>query len=221
MPAWRLLASENACETGLELAPPPPRTNRMETHAVLTESPAATNGQSAETQSTETNPQYQQLLQVAERLCQQSPDWVTFFREVMGIDGVVRRTFPNFDDLTAFERSEEFAQIQKLLVKLRENKATADSESEPTRVITVRLPKSMHEYLRTEAHDLRTSMNKLCISKLLQMIEQDMIPADQTALPKRRNTTTPSLTGAPTNPVANSGSNGSTVPSDSPFKTGF
>jgi predicted HicB family RNase H-like nuclease len=196
--------------TGLELAPPPPRTNRMETHAVLTESLAATNGQ-----STETNPQYQQLLQVAERLCTQSPDWVTFFREVMGIDGVVRRTFPNFDDLTAFERSEEFAQIQKLLVKLRENKATADSESEPTRVITVRLPKSMHEYLRTEAHDLRTSMNKLCISKLLQMIEQDMIPADQTALPKRRNTTTPSLTGAPTT------SGGSSFPSDSSFKTSY
>jgi predicted HicB family RNase H-like nuclease len=201
--------------TGLELAPPPPRTNRMETHAVLTESLAATNGQ-----STETNPQYQQLLQVAERLCTQSPDWVTFFREVMGIDGVVRRTFPNFDDLTAFERSEEFAQIQKLLVKLRENKATADSESEPTRVITVRLPKSMHEYLRTEAHDLRTSMNKLCISKLLQMIEQDMIPADQTALPKRRNTTTPSLTGAPTSNASGS-SNGSSFPSDSSFKTSY
>ena len=194
---------------GLELAPPTPsRTNWMETHAVLTESPATANGQ-----TTETNPQYQQLLQVAERLCQQSPDWVTFFREVMGIDGVIRRTFPNFDDLTAFERSEEFSQIQKMLVKLRENKATADSESEPTRVITVRLPKSMHEYLRTEAHDLRTSMNKLCISKLLQMIEQDLIPADQTALPKRRAVNpAPSLTGAPTAGHSNG---------EAPFKTGF
>lgn len=186
------------------------RTNRMETHAVLTESPTATpaaptglNGQ-----PTETNAQYQQLLQIADRMCQQAADWVTFFREVMGIDGVIRRTFPNFDDLTAFERSEEFSQIQKMLVRLRENKATADSESEPTRVITVRLPKSMHEYLRTEAHDLRTSMNKLCISKLLQMIEQDLIPADQTALPKRR--TTPSLTGA------TAGVNG-----DGPFKSTY
>ncbi|QDT68179.1 hypothetical protein MalM25_10960 [Planctomycetes bacterium MalM25] len=166
---------------------------------MLTETPAATS------QSTESNPQYKQLLQVAERLCQQSPDWVTFFREVMGIDGVIRRTFPNFDDLTEFERSEEFAQIQKMLVKLRESKATADTESEPTRVITVRLPKSMHEYLRTEAHDLRTSMNKLCISKLLQMIEQDLIPADQAALPKRRTSPapapqpqpSPSLAGTP------------------------
>jgi hypothetical protein len=38
----------------------------------------------------------------------------------------------------------------------------------------------MHEYLRTEAHDLRTSMNKLCISKLLQVIEQDLIPTERT-----------------------------------------
>lgn len=179
------------------------------------------------------DPQYAQLLQVAERLLQQSPDWVTFFREIMGIDGIIRRTFPNFDDMTKFERSNEFSQIQKMLVKLRENKATADTESEPTRVITVRLPKSMHEYLRTEAHDLRTSMNKLCISKLLQMIEQDLIPADQTALPKRR-ATTPAPASQPVaaqpapQPVAQPTSlTGATTPSpftsgngESPFKSG-
>ena len=46
-------------------------------------------------------------------------------------------------------------------------------------MITVRLPKSMHESLRTEAHDLRTSMNKLCISKLLQVIGEEMIPNER------------------------------------------
>ena len=64
-------------------------------------------------------------------------------------------------------------------MKLREKRPSADAESEPTRVITVRLPKSMHESLRTEAHDLRTSMNKLCISKLLQVIGEEMIPNER------------------------------------------
>jgi hypothetical protein len=73
----------------------------------------------------------------------------------------------------------EFDQIQKWIVKLREKRTATDTEAEPTRVITVRLPRSMHEYLKTEAHDLRTSMNKLCISKLLQVIEQDMIPTER------------------------------------------
>jgi len=123
---------------------------------------------------------YQEVLQVAENLHRQDPDWVTFFREVLGIDGAVRRAFPSFEELANFEKSEQFENIQKMLVKLREKRSTADPETEPTRVITVRLPKSMHEYLRTEAHDLRTSMNKLCISKLLQVIEEDMIPNERT-----------------------------------------
>ena len=128
------------------------------------------------TQNQET---YREVLQVAENLYRQTPDWVTFFREVLGIDGAVRKRFPTFEDLTAFEKSEEFDKIQKMLVKLREKRTTTDSDAEPTRVITVRLPKSMHEYLRTEAHDLRTSMNKLCISKLLQVIGEEMIPNER------------------------------------------
>jgi predicted HicB family RNase H-like nuclease len=128
---------------------------------------------------TQTPEKYQDVLQVAESRYRQSPDWVTFFREVLGVEGVVRKTFPTFDELTSFEQSEQYEKIQKWLVKLREKRPSADTESEPTRVITVRLPKSMHESLRTEAHDLRTSMNKLCISKLLQVIDEEMIPNER------------------------------------------
>ncbi len=130
---------------------------------------------------TQSQEKYREILQVAENLYRQDPDWVTFFREVVGIDGAVRRSFPSFDELTEFEQSEEFDKIQKMLVKLREKRTAADPETEPTRVITVRLPKSMHEYLRTEAHDLRTSMNKLCISKLLQVVGEEMIPNERSA----------------------------------------
>ena len=128
------------------------------------------------TQSTE---KYQHILQNARQLYEREPDWVTFFREVLGVDGIIRQAFPTLEELTSFEKSPEYDQIQKLLVKLRELRTATDTESEPTRVITVRLPKSMHEYLRTEAHDLRTSMTKLCISKLLQVIEQDKVPTER------------------------------------------
>jgi predicted HicB family RNase H-like nuclease len=142
---------------------PIPKAVRKETSAVLTQ----------------TTEKYQEVLQFAESRYRQSPDWVTFFREVLGVDGIARKTFPTYDELSAFEQSEEHEKIQKLLVKLREKRPSADTESEPTRVITVRLPKSMHESLRTEAHDLRTSMNKLCISKLLQVIDEEMIPNER------------------------------------------
>ena len=153
------------------------------------------------TQSKET---YREILQVAENLYRQNPDWVTFFREVVGVDGAVRKSFSTFEELTAFEQSEEFDAIQKMLVKLREKRAAADPEAEPTRVITVRLPKSMHEYLRTEAHDLHTSMNKLCISKLLQVIGVEMIPNERTGGGSKSNASSkpaPATIAAATTPI--------------------
>ena len=66
----------------------------------------------------------------------------------------------------------------EMLRELREQATSAESTLEPTSVITVRLPKSVHDTLKTEAHEHRTSMNKLCISKLLQFIDSNLVPCD-------------------------------------------
>jgi len=106
----------------------------------------------------------------------QEPDWVTFYREILGINGIIRRNYPDAQALADFEKTEEYGEIQQMLAKLREKGRTQVSEQEPTRVITVRMPKSLHESLRVEAHERHTSMNKLCISKLLQMIDTQLVP---------------------------------------------
>ncbi len=118
------------------------------------------------------------VFRVAAELYRQDPDWVTFFREVLGVEGVVRRVFTSPADLARFEQSNEYAEIQQMLAKLRERAGEPVDSREPTRVITVRLPKSLHESLRTEAHERKTSMNKLCISKLLQIVDECLIPND-------------------------------------------
>ncbi len=122
----------------------------------------------------------QQVYQVARALYDQGCDWVTFFREVLGLHGAVRTTFTTPEAMAAFEQSEQFEKIQHMLAKLRERSQAKQNPAnfEPTRVITVRLPKSLHESLRAEAHEKRTSMNKLCISKLLQFIDGDLVPTE-------------------------------------------
>lgn len=120
----------------------------------------------------------QEVYRVASELFRQNPDWVTFFREVLGVDGIMRRLFPNSEDLARYEQNPLYAEIQQMVAKLRDRNGTAADDKEPTRVITVRLPKSLHESLRAEAHSKRTSMNKLCISKLLQVIDDELIPQD-------------------------------------------
>jgi hypothetical protein len=119
-----------------------------------------------------------EVKQAAEQLLSQEPDWVSFYREILGPQGVVRHTFPTRETLAAFERSGIYQEILQMLNRLREYGPVSPEGAEPTRVITVRLPRSLHEALRVEAHEHRTSMNKLCISKLLQLIDGEKVPSE-------------------------------------------
>ena len=114
----------------------------------------------------------QKVLQVAKQLYQEKPDWVTFFRETLGVKGAARSVFPSQSEYVLFEQSGEFSEIQNMVAGLRTRKA-GSSKNEPTRVITVRLPESLHEALKAEASDHNTTMNKLCISKLLQVLVEN------------------------------------------------
>ena len=126
------------------------------------------------------NEKRQEVLQRATELFQQKKtDWMVFFRDVLGPEGVARKAFPDTDSYAEFEKSEEFQQIQQMLAKVRERTPeSVEEDKEPTRVITVRLPKCLHEALKLEAQDRHTSMNKLCISKLLQVIDDELVPEE-------------------------------------------
>jgi predicted HicB family RNase H-like nuclease len=110
----------------------------------------------------------QRVYLAARSLFRRKPTWVGFFREILGLNGIVRKCYPTKESLAEFEQTAACAKIQQMLTRLRE----------PSAVITVRLPKTVHDALRAEAHEHRTSMNKLCISKLLQFIDTELVPSD-------------------------------------------
>ena len=109
--------------------------------------------------------QHEEIKQTAEALYLTGPDWITFFREILGHHGLIRRTCQTPEALAAFEQTETYRQIQLMLTELRKRNILVDDPDEPTRMITVRIPKSLHETLRNEAYERHTSINKLCISK--------------------------------------------------------
>jgi predicted HicB family RNase H-like nuclease len=117
------------------------------------------------------------VLQVAERLHAMEPEWVVFFREVLGVEGIVRRTFSDADALMRFECSPQYARIREMLDGLRSRQHDRQAQRESQRVITVRMPKSLHETLKSEAEQRQVSVNTLCISKLMQLLEQ-RVPTD-------------------------------------------
>ena len=137
------------------------------------------------------------VLQVARELHARRPDWVTFFRETLGVSGAARSVFPEQKDYAVFEQSAEFTEIQNLVASLR-TKKPASGKNEATKVITVRLPESLHESLKAEAADHNTSMNKLCITKLLMALIDEQ---DQAAQP-RTSPAAAAVQNAPQTPPA-------------------
>lgn len=112
------------------------------------------------------------VLEVAERLHSMDPDWLVFFREILGVDGIVRRTFSDADALIRFECTPEYARIRELLDALRQKQRDLPAERESQRVVTVRMPRSLHETLKAEAEQMKVSINTLCISKLMKLIDE-------------------------------------------------
>jgi len=112
------------------------------------------------------------VLQVAERLHAMEPEWVVFFREVLGVDGIVRRTFSDPEALVRFECTPEYARIREMLDHLRTKQQEKPSDREAQRVVTVRMPRSLHETLKAEAEQMRVSVNTLCISKLMKLLDE-------------------------------------------------
>jgi predicted HicB family RNase H-like nuclease len=112
------------------------------------------------------------VLQVAERLYGMDPEWVVFFREMLGMEGVVRRTFRDPEELARFECSPQYARIREMLDTLRTRQPSRHVERESQRVVTVRMPRSLHETLKNEAGLLQVSVNTLCISKLMKLLDE-------------------------------------------------
>lgn len=108
-----------------------------------------------------------------ERLMGQVSDWIIVFREIFGPDGVARRYFPTSEEMEKFEQTLEYRAIRQFIAQVREQNSDGADGKVATRMITVRIPKSLHDSLRVEAHERRTSMNKLCIWKLVQTLEDD------------------------------------------------
>ena len=119
---------------------------------------------------------HEEIKHAIESLFATKPDWVTFYREVMGLHGLVRRAYPTMEAMAEFEETETYDEVHRMVTELRKQVPPENLAAEETKVVTIRIPQSLHEALRIEAFEHHTSMNKLCISKLLHFIDAEHVP---------------------------------------------
>jgi hypothetical protein len=106
-----------------------------------------------------------------------APTWTAFYRETLGVDGVAHQAFNCADDYRRYEASETHTKILEMLTVLRSRDAIDCDPTEPQRMITIRIPKSLHDSLCKESNDLEISVNKLCITRLVQRVDLSMLPS--------------------------------------------
>ena len=127
------------------------------------------------------------VLQAAQALfaADPKPDWVTFYREIMGVEGAIRKEFPDPADVQEFYGTEEYRSIQAMLGQLRTAALDKLAAREPKQEITPRIPKPLHQALKDEVAQLKAdghpsmSMNTLVIIKCLAPTRQELLPPVQ------------------------------------------
>ncbi len=106
-----------------------------------------------------------------------APTWTAFYREVLGAKGVIRQGICAGDEMLAFECSSEHKELLKMLTTLRSRDDLLENDPfEAQRMITVRIPKSLHDAICDEAEACGISVNRLCISRLLQPVDRTLVP---------------------------------------------
>ncbi len=115
----------------------------------------------------------------------QTDNWVVFYREILGVDGIVRKLYRTIAELRTWEQSAEFGEVNTMLAALRSHDTGKGDTIEAQRMITVRLPASMHEAMKLESKECGLSINKLCITKMLQPLDVRFAP-EETGKPRGR-----------------------------------
>jgi hypothetical protein len=105
-----------------------------------------------------------------------STDWSRAYVAFFGANTPYLRFLASRPEPALIEQihnSQVMANCQAFLAKLRDRKYQQPVEK--TQVITVRLPAGVHGALKDEAWTLRTSLNKLCLSKLLSPVSMPSV----------------------------------------------
>lgn len=120
-----------------------------------------------------------EILKMAGDAFASNGNWVVFYRDMLGVNGVARRAFNTEAKFEQFQKTPQFAELQEMVAALRSQDTSKGDAVEPEKMITIRLPESLHQVLTAEAESMNLSINKLCISKLLQPVESRFVPVQQ------------------------------------------
>ena len=137
-----------------------------------------------------------ELMDAVQEIADAAPTWADLSNALFDQEnGVLAKLFRTPEERAAFVASEEYREIKALLKRAQERTGIVQGAA-PTKSgkLLVRLPKSMHSALESEADDEGTSLNQLVVAKLAVQLSRvrshdrlDWIPTIVRAYAEVRN----------------------------------
>ena len=149
-----------------------------------------------------------QIVDCATELFGLAPSWVAFFRATMARGGLVSKLFVTPEERNEYWCSPEHHQVLEMLTALRSRDLPECEAGEPSRMITILIPKCLHEFICEEANELEMSVNKLCISRILMQVDPTLLPQSAQKRRGRRPGSKPLSRSQPASPQLPSGTTG-------------
>ncbi|MFN9552523.1 MAG: hypothetical protein ACK56Q_19880 [Pirellulaceae bacterium] len=146
-----------------------------------------------------------QIVDCATELFGLAPSWVAFFRATMARGGLVSKLFVTPEERKDYWCSPEHHQILEMLTALRSRALPVCEAGEPSRMITMRIHKCLHDFICDEANELEMSVNKLCISRILMQVDTTLLPQSAQKRRGRRPGSKPLSRSQPTSSQLPSG----------------
>lgn len=116
--------------------------------------------------------------------------WEEIFDKVLGLNGCVSQW--THEEQKTFWGSRCHLAILNLLTQVRE---VQKPDKSPRTMVTVRMPRCVHERLKAEAFEKQTKLQEICLSKLLQPIDEKLVardtPANHSTCRSQVDSTTP------------------------------
>lgn len=119
------------------------------------------------------NVSYIQLVDEASRVARTMPSWADFADYLFNSKtGLLAKAHPTRAERDKFAKSEESLKIQKLLEDLmRKHGVISGAVPKKSGRFVVRMPKTLHEMLETEAEYENVSLNQLVVAKLSMSLQ--------------------------------------------------
>ncbi len=95
--------------------------------------------------------------------------WLSFFNRVFGLQGWIYRDYESVTSRADFRTTEDYKsdlkEVRDLIANGRMDHSMGATIEK--RMVTVRMPKELHDQIKVRAHEEQISLNKFCIQRLI------------------------------------------------------